>query len=624
MIGAATVRFMARHEQTLFAGVPKVLIYYDRSQLEQHEIDLPRSVSIVGKIEIGPTLDIILTQNPGTKRVVVVTGDPSGDRRWLDLAEKDLAPYADRIEFEQTGGLTMDDLKSKLAALPPNTPILFISSPPDSSGNLLNVAEGATLIAPSANAPVYSILDTSMGYGVLGGQMLSFESMGIRAAEVGQRILAGEEPKNIPEQNVPTVPMFDWRQLKRWGISEASLPEGSVVQFKQPTVWEEYKWQIAGAITFSILQTVLIAWLLFAQSRRRMLSEKLKEREARLTESLEQLQLSAGAANVGLVTKKLGDEVVFLSEKAADVWGISTGMEVKTDEIFQHIHPGDRERYMTNLRELEEWKNEYQIEYRLLSDDGSYRWIHSRGKVERENGSGVIRGAIVDITKLKLAQEAVHDLSHRLLNAQEKERARLARELHDDLSQSIALLAIQLGMLQNEPKDLGYVKVQLGLLVSDAQTLSKDVHRISHELHPSKLGELGLEAALRSFCSEFSAAHRLQVDLVADGLPSDLSQDISLCLYRIAQESLQNVIKHSGAASAGVNVRSENGHVRLSVFDDGKGFDLNAAKAKGGLGLVSIDERLQRVNGKIDIVSAIGEGARVEVSVPIVQEALLP
>ena len=85
------------------------------------------------------------------------------------------------------------------------------------------------MISPSANAPVYSIVDSTMGFGVLGGQMLSFESMGIRAAEVGQRILAGEEPKNIPEQDVPTVPMFDWRQLKRWGISEATLPEGSIV-----------------------------------------------------------------------------------------------------------------------------------------------------------------------------------------------------------------------------------------------------------------------------------------------------------------------------------------------------------------------------------------------------------
>jgi len=228
-------------------------------------------------------------------------------------------------------------------------------------------------------------------------------------------------------------------------------------------------------------------------------------------------------------------------------------------------------------------------------------------------------GAVVvhnDITQLKLAQEAVQDLSGRLMNAQEKERARLARELHDDLSQSIALLAIQLGMLQTDAKGIRF-KDQLGQLVSDTQRLSKDVHRISHELHPSKLVDLGLEAALRGFCREFSAAHGLQIDLVADDLPSDLSQDISLCLYRISQESLQNIIKHSGASSAQVSLRSGAAEVRLSVCDNGNGFNPETAKAKGGLGLVSIGERLQRLRGKVDIITAVGEGTKVEITIPI-------
>jgi len=229
-------------------------------------------------------------------------------------------------------------------------------------------------------------------------------------------------------------------------------------------------------------------------------------------------------------------------------------------------------------------------------------------------------GAVVvhnDITQLKLAQQAVDELSGRLMNAQEKERARLARELHDDLSQSIALLAIQLGMLQTNASDIGHVKDQLGQLVSDTQRLSKDVHRISHQLHPSKLVDLGLEAALRGFCREFSAAHGLRIDLVADGLPTDLSQDISLCLYRIAQESLQNVLKHSGASLAEVSLGSGAAEVRLSVCDNGNGFDLAAAKAKGGLGLVSIGERLQRLRGKVDIITAVGEGTKVEITIPI-------
>jgi signal transduction histidine kinase len=135
--------------------------------------------------------------------------------------------------------------------------------------------------------------------------------------------------------------------------------------------------------------------------------------------------------------------------------------------------------------------------------------------VEPVSGARFIRGAIVDITRLKTAEQAIHDLSSKLMNAQEKERARLARELHDDLSQSVALLSIKLATLRNKPKDLAHVKDQLDQFVSDLDRLSVDVHRISHELHPARLNHLGLETALRGFCRELSAAHSLEVDFEA-------------------------------------------------------------------------------------------------------------
>ena len=238
------------------------------------------------------------------------------------------------------------------------------------------------------------------------------------------------------------------------------------------------------------------------------------------------------------------------AKKPARSWGFPSGEQFTREDFLRQIHPDDRELLVTFIRELEEGKNEFQLEYRILSKDGNVRWIHSRGKVESVNGARFIRGAIVDITKLKMAEEAIHDLSGKLMNAQEKERARLARELHDDLSQSIALLSIQLATLRNEPKDIAYVKDQLDQFVSDVERLSADVHRISHELHPARLTQLGLETALHGFCRELSAAHPLEIDFEAENLPRDLPQDISLCLYRVTQESLQNVIKHSGAAAA--------------------------------------------------------------------------
>ena len=348
-----------------------------------------------------------------------------------------------------------------------------------------------------------------------------------------------------------------------------------------------------------------------------MLTEQLEERDAQLTETLDQLQLSAAAANVGMWTRKIGDDNIWLSEKAGEIWGFPSVEQVTREDFFQNIHPADHELFATNVRELDEGKNEFQIEYRVLSADGKVRWIHSRGKVESVDGSRIVRGAIVDVTKLKTAEAAIHELTGKLMNAQDQERARWARELHDDLSQRIALLAIQLATLRNEPKDLTYVKDQLDQLVSDVERLSGDVHRISHELHPAMLTQLGIETALRGLCRELSVTHQLEIDFDAEDVPRDLPQDISLCLYRITQESLQNVIKHGRATSARVRLKVENGSVRLSVSDDGSGFDPSATKAGEALGLRSIDERVRAVKGEVKIVSTVGAGTTIEVEVPL-------
>ncbi|HEY0459609.1 MAG TPA: PAS domain-containing protein [Pyrinomonadaceae bacterium] len=377
--------------------------------------------------------------------------------------------------------------------------------------------------------------------------------------------------------------------------------------------------QLPFLVSFPIIFVIaaMLYELNFEMHSAAMLTEKLEERDARLTETLNQLQLSAAAANVGLWTRKIGEEKIWLSEKAVDVWGFPGGVQVKREDIFQHIHPADRELYISNIRELEEWKNEYQIEYRFLSKDGNIRWIHSRGKVESLDGARIIRGAIVDITKLKIAEQAVFELSYKLINAQEKERARLARELHDDLSQSIALLSIELSQLRDFPGDRKDMRNQIDHLVSEISLIGDHVHQISHELHPAILIQLGLEPALRGFCREIAAAHTLKVDFEAEQLPVKLPDDISLCLYRVAQEALQNVVKHSGATSAQVIIKFEQIEIHLTVSDNGNGFDLKAKKE--GLGLSSIDERARAVRGKAKIISAVGAGTKIEVHIPLGQ-----
>jgi len=391
----------------------------------------------------------------------------------------------------------------------------------------------------------------------------------------------------------------------------------TVLFFALSVLWGLVSVPIMASFSVLFIVAAVLYELNYDMHRAAMLTEKLEERDARLTETLEQLQLSAAAANVGLWTRRIGEETIWVNEKAGEIWGAPSGKQFTREDFFQQIHADDRALLVDVIRGLEEGKNEFQLEYRVWSKEGNIRWVHSRGKVEPVNGVRFIRGAIVDITKLKMAEEAIHDLSGKLMNAQEKERARLARELHDDLSQSIALLSIQLATLRNEPKDFAYVKKRLDQFVSDVERLSVDVHRISHELHPARLTQLGLETALRGFCRELSAAHPLEIDFEAENLPRDLPRGISLCLYRVTQESLQNVIKHSGAASARVSVKLENGEVRLSVSDNGNGFDPSASKAKEALGLISMDERVRAVKGDVKVISSVGAGTKIEVHVPV-------
>lgn len=620
-VNPPALKLLVENRSSFFPDTPIVFLVLN----EQNVSGLDGGTNMTGvwgEVNDTSNVELALALHPGTKQVVVISGVGEWDNYWRSLVQEELREFEGRIEVSYLTGLTVSELKKALAALPPQSLALFVSSSQDregnSPGNLVVLRE----ICPASSVPVYGSTDAQLGLGIVGGRLLSFEALGIEGAQVGLRVIAGEKPEAIAPHGIPSVPMFDWRQLQRWGINDASLPEGSIIHYKQPTVWEEYKWYIAGAITVSIFQTFLIGWLLFAQNRRRAAEKQRNEREVRLTETLDQLQLSAAAGNVGMWTRKIGADDIWVSEKAGEIWGFPIGEQFSREDFIKNIHPADHELFLANIRELEEGKNEFHLEYRVLSTDGNVRWIHSRGRVETVDGDRFIRGAIVDITKLKTAEEAIHDLSSKLMNAQEKERARLARELHDDLSQSIALLSIQLGTLRNEPKDIQYVKGQLDQFVDGVEQLALDVHRISHELHPARLTQLGLETALHGLCHELSAAHSLEIEFEAERLPRELPQEISLCLYRVTQESLQNVIKHSGAAAARVSVKLLDGEVFLAVSDNGDGFDPAAAKSKEALGLISIDERVRAVDGEAKVISTVGTGTRIEVRVPVTEQSI--
>ena len=352
--------------------------------------------------------------------------------------------------------------------------------------------------------------------------------------------------------------------------------------------------------------------------RSERLSRDLNKSRSELSDTVSQLNISAEAAQVGVWTRDVGTDRLWSNSHWRHLFEFGEPNSFTFTDWLQKLHPEDRERVDETLETAIKAGEPYQTEYRIRLADGGIRWIRSTGQAEHSDDNGtLVRGAAVDITQLKLAEKDAHELSHKLMNAQEKERARLARELHDDLSQSLALLSIKLQGLNNKPNGPESIKKQVGQLTAQIQRLSSDVHRISHELHPSKLNQLGLESALRGFCREAGAVRGIKIEFECLNVPRDLPNDVTLCLYRIAQEAIQNINKHSGASVANINLSDVDSEIRLEVSDNGCGFNPDDVKSKEALGLVSMDERVRAVNGKLTIESVLDSGTKIEVRVPL-------
>ena len=219
---------------------------------------------------------------------------------------------------------------------------------------------------------------------------------------------------------------------------------------------------------------------------------------------------------------------------------------------------------------------------------------------------------------LRASNDRNRDLAGRLIASQEAERERIARELHDDLSQKLALLNIDLDQLTHrlEHRD-PELAAEADIARKRAAEIATDVHDLSHQLHPSKLKMLGLIRAMEGVCRDVSVQHDITVDFTHEGIPSNVAPAAALCLYRILQEALHNVAKHSGASRADVRLMRERNTIFMRIDDMGAGFDPEALD-NTGLGLVSMRERVNHVGGRLTIGSAPGSGTRIGVHLPLV------
>jgi PAS domain S-box-containing protein len=237
---------------------------------------------------------------------------------------------------------------------------------------------------------------------------------------------------------------------------------------------------------------------------------------------------------------------------------------------------------------------------------------------------GIVGGILIlteDITRRKQMEEALSELSRKLINSQEQDRSRIGRDLHDDISQQLALLAVGIEQLRQRPLDSVEISNGLTEIRDRVHAIAADVQSLSHQLHPPQLQILGIVAAIRGFCREFAAHQKVTVDFTHDNVPKGVSHDVSLCLFRLVQEALHNAVKHSNVRQYHVRLGYSASELHLTVSDRGTGFNSEAAMSGGGLGLVSMRERVRLVNGTIVIKSTPMGGTIVDVRVPAVFES---
>jgi PAS domain S-box-containing protein len=604
-VSSPAIAFAMQYRDKLFPGVPIVISQVDRREIEGHV--WPGVTGITIRVGIGETIDLALRLQPDTKAVAIVASPGSP---WFAIAHSELLRRVDKVREIDLLEAPSRNLLEKVAALHPHTVVLFQLSPDlgRSDFGTWYVLDGVAQRFPTYSAWTTLCLD----HGCIGGAFGSHPKQITSTGEIAARVLSGERPEDIPIVDFPVHATVDWRELRRWHIPDSALPADTEVLYREPSFWRRYKRYAISAFAVIVVQFSLILWLLWLRARKRKAEAVLRESEKRF-----RVMADTTPALVWMCNEN-GD-IAYLNERRLSFTGAHphTGY---VDTWRAYVHPDDLKNVVDALSGALKSQQPISQQYRLRRQDGVYRWMFDVAS-PRVNGDGSFAGFIgsaVDVTDQKVAQEALEKISGQLIEAQEKERSRLARELHDDICQRLAMLSLKIekaGMSSGRgPLPVGSQWEQIW---QECSNLTGDVQALSHELHPSILDNLGLATAVKSFCREVSEQNGVVVEFVGKNIPNSLPREISLSLFRVIQEAVHNAIKYSGEKQFEVRLQANDAEVELEVTDRGAGFDAARTSDRRGLGLVSMAERIHQVNGTFKIISEQKRGTRIQVRVPL-------
>jgi signal transduction histidine kinase len=477
--------FAVMNREMFFPGCPMVFCAIPQSFAESQKSK--RNITGVGgQFDNRPTVEVIKKVLPGTKRLLVLSGNSRLDLWLSEIAMRQSEIAFPEIEFKALAGLTPAEAALEFVQAGPDTAGLLLSFELDNYGNRMNTTEYLHELNKVSKVPIFGCYDTILGHGILGGALISPNEFGNATGQLAGRVLNGESADDIPKDYSQTYTIaFDHEVLSKFGIAESRLPVGAKVINRKPTIWSQYGRYISSGVAALLVQSAIIVSLLLNRSKR-----IAAEREAQ-------------------------------------------------------------------------------------------------------------------------------SLAGRILSAGEEERRYLARELHDDVSQRLAAVSIETGTLENKMSESSEIKEPLGKLKKNLIGICDDLHRMSRHMHPSVLDDFGLAEALRSECGELSQRWGIPIELHCSKRFPEIPKSVALCLYRVAQESLWNAIRHSGGSKITIELKSDAEFVYMDISDDGKGFEPSTVQKTRRLGLASMSERIRLVSGTIRTRSAPGQGVTISVVAPI-------